>query len=67
MSDDALFFLLNSYTGGLSPTILNFMLKNYAVKNRKGKIFTDEIGLNITAKGISLPCGNTTVWINENG
>ena len=67
LSDDALFFLLNSYTGGLSPTILNFMLKNYAVKNRKGKIFTDEIGLNITAKGISLPCGNTTVWINENG
>lgn len=62
LSDDAVFFFLNSYTGGLSPTILNYMVKQYVVKDRKGEIFTDEIGLNITAKGISLPCGNTTVW-----
>lgn len=62
LSDDAVFFFLNSYTGGLSPTILNYMVKEYVVGNRGGEIFTDEIGLNITAKGISLPCGNTTVW-----
>jgi len=62
LSDNALFFFLNSYTGGLSPTILNFMVKQYVAKNRGGEIFTDEIGLNITQKGISLPCGNTTVW-----
>ncbi len=62
LSDDAIFFFLNSYTGGLSPTILNFMVKEYVVGNRSGEIFTDEIGLNITNKGISLPCGNTTVW-----
>lgn len=62
LSDDAVFFFLNSYTGGLSPTILNYMVKTYAVKKRGGRIFTDEIGLNITDKGISLPCGNTTVW-----
>jgi len=62
LSDDALFFFLNSYTGGLSPTILNFMVKHYVAKKRGGEIFTDEIGLNITAKGVSLPCGNTTVW-----
>lgn len=62
LSDDAIFFFLNSYTGGLSPTILNFMVKEYVVGNRGGEIFTDEIGLNITNKGISLPCGNTTVW-----
>ena len=62
LSDNAVFFFLNSYTGGLSPTILNYMVKRYVVKNRNGKIFTDEIGLNITEKGISLPCGNTTVW-----
>ncbi len=66
LSDNPLFFFLNSYTGGLSPSILNFMVKQYVTKSRKGKIFTDEIGLNITAKGISLPCGNTTVWINNN-
>ncbi len=62
LSKDAVFFFLNSYTGGLSPTILNYMVKEYVVGNRGGEIFTDEIGLNITAKGISLPCGNTTVW-----
>ncbi len=62
LSDDAIFFFLNSYTGGLSPTILNFMVKEYVVGNKGGEIFTDEIGLRITNKGISLPCGNTTVW-----
>lgn len=66
LSDNALFFFLNSYTGGLSPTILNYMVKTYVVGNRKGEVKTDEIGLPITNKGISLPCGNTTVWISEN-
>ena len=63
LSDNALFFFLNSYTGGLSPTILNYMVKQYVVKNRKGEVYTDEIGLPITEKGISMPCGNTTIWI----
>ncbi len=67
LSDKALFFFLNSYTGGLSPTILNYMVKTYVVKNRKGEVTTDEIGLPITEKGISLPCGNTTIWMSENG
>ncbi len=62
LSDNAIFFFLNSYTGGLSPTILNYMVKRYIAKNRGGEIFTDEIGLKITDKGISMPCGNTTVW-----
>ncbi len=65
LSDDAIFFLLNSYTGGLSPTILNYMMKEYAIGDRKGKIFTDEIGLPVTAKDIILPCGNTTAWIKD--
>ena len=46
--------------------VLLFMVKTYVAKNRKGEIFTDEIGLNITAKGISLPCGNTTIWKCDN-
>lgn len=62
LSDNAAFFFLNSYTGGLSPTILNYMVQRYVVKNRGGKVYTDEIGLHITDKGISLPAGNTTVW-----
>mgnify|MGYP000056677389 FL=1 len=62
LSDNAVFFFLNSYTGGLSPTILNYMVQRYVVKNRGGKVSTDEIGLLVTDKGISLPAGNTTIW-----
>ena len=62
LSDNAVFFFLNSYTGGLSPTILNYMVKRYVVKNRGGEVSTDEIGLYVTDKGISLPAGNTTIW-----
>lgn len=62
LSDDAVAFFLNSYTGGLSPTILNYMVREYVAPNKGGEVFTDEIGLKITAKGISLPSGNTTIW-----
>ncbi len=63
LSDNALFFFLNSYTGGLSHTILDYMVKEYVVRDREGKVYTDEIGLPITDKGFSMPCGNTTIWI----
>ena len=62
LSDDAIFFFLNSYTGGLSPTILNYMVRHYVAKDKGGEVTTDEIGLMITNKGFGLPCGNTTVW-----
>ena len=62
LSDNALFFFLNSYTGGLSPSILNFMLKTHIAKNLKGSVNTDEIGVKVTKKDIILPCGNTTIW-----
>lgn len=59
MSDNAAFLFLNSYTGGLSPTILNYMVKR---NMPKGEVYTDEIGLKVTNRDIVLPCGNTTVW-----
>ena len=65
LSDNAVFFFLNSYTGGLSPTILNYMVSRYISKNKGGRVYTDEIGLYITDKGISLPAGNTTIWTRE--
>ena len=67
LSDDALFFFLNSYTGGLSHTILDYMVKEYVVKGKNGKVYTDEIGLAITEKGFSMPCGNTTIWTKYDG
>ena len=62
LSDNAVFFFLNSYTGGLSPTILNYMVRQNIAGNRKGKVYTDEIGLKVSERNIVLPCGNTTVW-----
>ena len=65
LSDDALFFLLNSYSGGISPTIINYMVKNIVIGKRGGEVTTDEIGLKITYKDLVLPCGCTTVWMGK--
>ena len=65
LSDDALFFLLNSYSGGISPTIINYMVKNIVIGKRGGEVTTDEIGLKITDKDLVLPCGCTTVWMGK--
>ncbi len=62
ISDKPLFFFLNSYTGGLSPTILNYLVKQYIPPCRNGMVYTDEIGLRVTERDIILPCGNTTIW-----
>ena len=58
-----LFFFLNSYTGGLSPTILNYMVKSCIAPKDSGTIFTEEIGIKVTKRDVILPCGNTTIWM----
>ena len=65
LSDNALFFLLNSYSGGISPTIINYMVKNIVIGKRKGEVTTTEIGLKITDRDLALTCGCTTVWTNK--
>ncbi len=62
LSDNPLFFFLNSYTGGLSPTILDYMVKSCIAPKGKGAVHTDEIGIKISKRDIILPCGNTTIW-----
>lgn len=63
LSDDPLFFFLNSYTGGLSPTILNYMVKSCIAPKNSGTVYTEEIGIKVTKRNVILPCGNTTIWI----
>ena len=63
LSDDPLFFFLNSYTGGLSPTILNYMVKSCIAPKNEGTVFTEEIGIKVTKRDVILPCGNTTIWM----
>lgn len=65
LSDDALFVFLNSYTGGLSPTILNYMVKTTFPCSDISDVSTEEIGLKVTNRDIVLPCGNTTIWLGK--
>lgn len=64
MSSDAGFFIINSYTTGLAPTVLRNVLK-VAVGGRGGSIEAQEIGLPITENDLILPCGCTARWYKE--
>lgn len=62
LSDRPLFVLINSYTTGLSPTVLNNLLKMSIGRKFGGQIDCGEIGLPITASGMALPCGIYGRW-----
>ncbi|MDO4265097.1 MAG: class I SAM-dependent methyltransferase [Eubacteriales bacterium] len=63
ISDTPLFVIINSYTTGLQPAVLSYML-NLAFKNRfGGRVEAEEIGLPVSASGLVLPCGATGRWI----
>lgn len=65
LSDDPLFFLLNSYTTGLSPSVMQYMLSCVIAKGRQGTVTCDEIGIPVTDSGLILPCGNTAAWLKS--
>jgi 23S rRNA (cytosine1962-C5)-methyltransferase len=62
MTDEPLFFLLNSYTTGLSPSVMSYMLGVTAAKGRGGRVWADELGLRVKSTGLVLPCGASAVW-----
>ena len=62
LSDDPLFFLLNSYTTGLSPSVMEYILGVTVGKQHKGKVSSSEIGLPVSQSGYVLPCGSTAIW-----
>ena len=62
LSDDASFFLINSYTTGLAPSVLTDVLK-VALASFGGSVESQEIGLPITRGGLVLPCGATGRWV----
>lgn len=57
-----LFILINSYTTGLQPAVLSYMLNVLAVKSFGGHVKADEIGLPVTENGLVLPCGASGRW-----
>lgn len=62
MSKDPLFFLVNSYTTGLQPAVLNYMLSTEIQRKIGGVVTADEIGLPVTSNGLVLPCGASGRW-----
>jgi 23S rRNA (cytosine1962-C5)-methyltransferase len=61
LSDDPLFFLINSYTTGLQPAVLTYMLKTELKetldKNPNAFVDSQEVGLPVSSNGLVLPCG----------
>ncbi len=62
LSDKPLFFLINSYTTGLSPSVMQYVLGSLLPKNIGGSLSADEIGLPVTASRMVLPCGATAMF-----
>ncbi len=62
LSDRPLFFLLNSYTTGLSPAVMEYMLGTLLTPKFGGSTTSSEIGLPVTVTKRTLPCGSTAIW-----
>ncbi|MGX8688236.1 MAG: class I SAM-dependent methyltransferase [bacterium] len=65
LSEDPLFFLVNSYTTGLQPAVLSYMLHSAIDPIRRGRVEADEVGLPVSGNGLVLPCGAAGRWTGE--
>ncbi|MCD7833857.1 MAG: class I SAM-dependent methyltransferase [Lachnospiraceae bacterium] len=61
LSDQPLFFLVNSYTTGLAPAVLTYLIAT-ELKDRGGRVESQEIGLPVRESGLVLPCGASGRW-----
>ena len=59
LSDEPLFFLLNSYTTGLSASAMRYIAELRLGKNRRIQCKADELGLKVKDSGLALPCGSS--------
>lgn len=62
LSDTPLFMLVNSYTTGLAPAVLTYMLASEVIPKFNGSIEAQEIGLPVRESGLILPCGAAGRW-----
>ena len=62
LSDQPLFFLVNSYTTGLQPAVLTYMLSTELKTRYGGQVNSEEIGLPVSSNGLVLPCGASGRW-----
>lgn len=63
LSDEPLMVLLNSYTTGLSSSVMKYILDVIITKKLGGRVEADEIGLPVSSNGQILPCGSSAIWM----
>ena len=59
LSDEPLFFLLNSYTTGLSASTMKYIAGIRLLSKFQGKSEAEELGLPVEESGMALPCGSS--------
>ena len=64
LCEEPLFFLINSYTTGLQPAVLHYMISS-ALKRHPGEVCADEIGLPVRESGLFLPCGASGRYVRR--
>ena len=62
LSDDPLFVIINSYTTGLSPSVLTYITESVFTRRFGGRSESRELGLPVTSTGLCLPCGAACRW-----
>lgn len=62
MSDEPLFFIINSYTTGLQPAVLSYIINTEITPKYGGKTEADEIGIPVSSNNLLFPCGATARW-----
>ncbi len=67
LADDPLFFLINSYTTGISPSSMGYMLQSSMPEGIRsaGSLIADELGLPVESSGLVLPAGASAVWVAD--
>jgi 23S rRNA (cytosine1962-C5)-methyltransferase len=62
LSDDPLFFLINSYTTGLSPAAMQYIIGLKVQSRFGGKLEAGELGLSVSSTSLAIPCGASARW-----
>ncbi|MBQ5749519.1 MAG: class I SAM-dependent methyltransferase [Oscillospiraceae bacterium] len=65
LSDDPLFMIVNSYTTGLAPSVLGYIMDTLITTKYGGHTECQELGLPVKNSGLALPCGSTGRWIRD--
>ena len=65
LSDHPLFVLISSYSTGLAPSVMSYILGTTAARAHSGTVEAQELGLPVTSTGLLLPCGSSARFVAD--